>query len=89
MDAAGDWVAMNGCVTHDAGADCRVIVIQRSTKRVYLLKPPNGVVWALLAVAPSEILLAENDAADVDSALWISRITRIAAAQFGQWDAPL
>jgi len=39
--------------------------------------------------APSEILLAENDAANVDSALWIPRITRIAADQFGQWDSPL
>jgi hypothetical protein len=65
------------------------MIVERSTRHVYLLKPPSGKYWTLLALAPDEILLAEADLSDKDASLWLSRITRIAASAFADWDAPL
>ncbi len=90
MDVAGDWMAANGCFPNAKSAgDCRVMLIQRSTQQVYLLKPPDGIFWTLLALSPTEALLAESDVSDASSTLWLSRITRIAAKSFPTWVAPL
>lgn len=64
----------------------RVAVVRRSTKEVFLLQPPAGKTWALLAIGASEVLLAENDANPVDPT-HMHRLTRIKSESFPTWHA--
>jgi hypothetical protein len=89
MDVAGDWIATEGCGAPEGDASaCRIAVLRRSTGEVFLLRAPDGKGWALLAVAPDEVLLAENDVVP-SSPAFIQRLTRLQSDSFPAWHVPL
>ena len=87
LDAAGDWIGVEGCATQSLET-CRIILVRRSTSEVFLLRAPIGKVWGLLAVAPDEVLLAENDVIGANPT-YVQRFTRIKSEAFGVWHASL
>lgn len=91
LAAGGDYAATIGC---DANPNqdqriCHVFVVQLSSAKVWAVRdrPGGNVFHKVLAVGPSEIVLAEQDAQPQSIQVWFKRIVRLDIAHLDDFVA--